>query len=956
MTIMVGKPGCIGILLAGLLAGTSSAWAQAHSHKLDKRPAATALEARTKLGIHYGQEKEFALLWSSRAKQADALFSILHKSYPNDTEPAGGPENAQEALIEKVRVPVATESAKGVVRDEKYFRDRLDRDPQDAAALRALTDFPSTPQRCSKSIDYGRRGFALSPDDLSLELGLANSLALCRQYSEAIQHYRSYLKAQPKAEGVYFLLAQALQRSRQTAESIEVLKSLLQLNPANADARVSLGQAQAALGHYPEASAQYDIVLAAMPGNYDALQGQAYILYWTGHYNQAREKFLGLAAREPDDMQNPEALKNIGRAEEEARWVGLRPPAGAPLADFARYYHTRLESYPDDVNALKGMANTQSLLKNLPAAIQGYQHLAEKYPKDEDVRMDLARLLSRDGQHAASIKLYLEIVKVDPANAEAFRNLASDYILSGSTAEAASIYHRLSAQDPSNLGYKMEVAHLELALKHYPAAREALASVLLTDPRNHEARIGLAQLELSEGEWDAALKHFGQLLNENSEDPDALMGKARISFYQGNLQQAQLSATTLVKVRPNNADALFLLANIERARGKHRAAMALLDQAVQLNPADPNVTEMKKRVGEESPVTITTSAVYAREIGPGGPCPNPQGCGPLDLHEDLRSSEYGSTIKMHLLPRTESYLSVTSLPSESPLGRDSLGNPIPTGISGTVAPEEFLYRQSTRFNSRLAVRAGAGLVRFGHGGPVNIPGQPGQITSADSSFLAQGGLSYSLSKKISFDLDVNRSAVNYTPTSVRMGVMENRAEGRVNFLVSSRTELHLDYFYATFSSEVFRHTTNINGQSVIQNKADHDQASGTSVIFNRKIMRSSRFSFDAGFNSRIYGFAGRAQKTFLGFFNPGFYQSHLLTTRIYGNLWGPFGYDFSGGVGIQQTEHSGALTRAMILSPAITIKMNRQLSLTLGYTHYNSGQSLGNLRGNAIRVSTTFAF
>jgi hypothetical protein len=46
----------------------------------------------------------------------------------------------------------------------------------------------------------------------------------------------------------------------------------------------------------------------------------------------------------------------------------------------------------------------------------------------------------------------------------------------------------------------------------------------------------------------------------------------------------------------------------------------------------------------------------------------------------------------------------------------------------------------------------------------------------------------------------------------------------------------------------------------------------------------------------------------------------------------------------------------MILSPGITIRMNHQRSLTLGFTHYNSGQSLGILRGNAVRLSTTFAF
>lgn len=286
------------------------------------------------------------------------------------------------------------------------------------------------------------------------------------------------------------------------------------------------------------------------------------------------------------------------------------------------------------------------------------------------------------------------------------------------------------------------------------------------------------------------------------------------------------------------------------------------------------------------------------------------------------------------------------------MGRDALGNAIPTGISGAVAPEQFLYRQSTPLTSHLDLHLGAGWVRFGPGIPVEIPGQTARINSAASSALAQAGLSFAPSRKVNFHLDVDRSAVPFTPVSVRLGVMDNRVEGGMNIFPTHRTEIHADYFFAAYGSERYLHANNINSQTVLSNKADGDHAHGGSATLTQNILRSTRLSFDAGFASQFYGFDGHAQKSFMGFFNPGFYQSQLFTTRFYGRLWGPVSFDFSDGLGIQQTEHSGDLTRALNLSPAITLRLSRKFSLTLGYTHYNTGQALGNLRGNAVQVTT----
>ena len=896
--------------------------------------------------------KAFALFWMGRTKEAEIIFTTLHQRFPQDSEVTKGLRNARAALELQKTPAVAKPNQEEPPHNEAYFRERLAQNPLDAAALAALTTFSSSPQRCLESIEYGRQAIKLSPDDLSLELDLANSLSFCRQYGEAILHYRHYLQLQPQAEGVFYELAQALLRSNQTAESITVLESLLKLDPANSDARLNLAAALAALGHYQEAAGRYDELLSVTPDNYDALQGKAFVLYWTKSFAQARVIFESLENKQPADGQNAKALEGIDRAEEQARWDGLRPAPGSSPVDFSLYFEKRLASYPGDVVAMKGLAQAETQMKTYPAAIRAYQQLSEKYPEDVDARLELARLLGLNGQTEESIKIYQKVVKENPHREDALVKLAGMDVQAHRPQEAVSIFKKLSARHPKDLGYKLETARLELALHDYPAARDVLASVLFADPRNHEARIDLAQLELTEGAWDASLKHFGQLLKEDAEDQDALMGKARITYYKGNLEQAQSSAELVVKAQPRNFDAIFLLANIENARGNHRGALALLDQAAALAPKDEGVLKMREQVSGEARATITSSATFSREIGPPGACFSLHGCGQTDLHEDLRTSSFGSTIETSIIPRTESFFSFTSLPTDSPMGRDSMAVPIPTGISGAVAPEQFLYRQSSHLTSRLDLRVGSGWIKFGPGILVQIPGQTEKINSAVSSALAQAGLGFTPSKKLNFHLDVDRSAVPYTPTSVRLGVMENRAQGAVNILITHRTEIHADYFFASFDTERYLHLNNVRGQAVYSEKTDHNHARGGSATFNQNILRSARVSFDAGYAGQFYGFTAPNQQAFMGFFSPGFYQSQLLTTRVYGRLWGPVSFDFSDDVGIQQTEHSGALTRALNLSPAITLKLSRKFSLTLGYTHYNTGQSLGSLRGNAVQVTT----
>lgn len=371
-----------------------------------------------------------------------------------------------------------------------------------------------------------------------------------------------------------------------------------------------------------------------------------------------------------------------------------------------------------------------------------------------------------------------------------------------------------------------------------------------------------------------------------------------------------------------------------------RQARALVYRAETLDPGNAEARELDNSLRSDSQPTLHTSASYAREIGTGI-------TGNDLLGEDLNTFGYEVTWGSTLLPRSESYLSMYYLPSQSPNG----------GIQGAVGPSQLLYRQTTFVTPQLTVRGGVGLARFGPGEIAGIPTQEEPITTAGSRPLGFVNLSYASSKKLSVDLTAARSAVTYTPTAVRLGVMEDRLSAGLDYHFDSKTDLRLEPFATDDFTISYSHVFGLAGSAPAQfHEVDHNRALGASLTFDRKLFHKSAIAVDVGYAGLAYGLAGGAERPYLGMFNPGFYQRQYLTTHIAGRIRGRLGYDFSSGAGIQQVEHGAPIKPALLLNPAITLKASPRLSLALGYTHYDSSQSLGTLRGNAVRLTSDWKF
>ena len=576
------------------------------------------------------------------------------------------------------------------------------------------------------------------------------------------------------------------------------------------------------------------------------------------------------------------------------------------------------------------------------AAIQAYKQALELDPNDPELKLGLARALSLGGHYEESQRIYKEFLAKTPDDADALEGLGYAFFRSDDPFEARAVFERLLARHPANPEFQTDLARVEARLGHYKHAREILSRVLTLHPGEREARLQLAYVKLYQGRYAAALADFTRLLKVDPTDFEALLGNARVFYFRGDIAYSYALVSKLVKDRPNDFDALFLLANLERARHHRRQALELLARLNQMSPGNPESGQLERALRQEQEVTFHASASYARETSAGNGSPDLVGFS----GQDLRRFGYESGVGFSALPRTSSSVSFDALPATSP-----------GAIGGAVVPSEFMYRQTTAIYPSLILRGGVGLVRFGPGALQSIPGQPQLVSTATCRPLGFVGASYALKTNLTLDLSLARDAVPYTPLSVRMGVMETLLDGGLRFSFAPHTELRVDYFLAHYSSIRFQQLDLVNGTpSMVESTAVHNQAHGGSVTLVRNILRLEHSSIDMGYEGRVFGFAGSQPSVYMGFFNPSFYQVHQLTARLFGILRGPLGYDFAGGLGVQQVEEHEPLTRALNLNPGLSLRINNRLSFKLGYTYYNFAQSLGVIRGNAVTLSTDSRF
>lgn len=614
-------------------------------------------------------------------------------------------------------------------------------------------------------------------------------------------------------------------------------------------------------------------------------------------------------------------------------------PTASPKERLA-YYSIYLERHPENASALEGLARAQSELGMYARAIATDRRALRLNPSNYAVEIHLASALSWNKEYAASVEIYESILREHPENREALEGLERVEEWQGRDHDALAVERRLLALDPRNEAYLGTAAQLEIALKDDSAATNTLAALIRQRPDDRPALLELAGLQSRQGRFSEALRSYDAVLALRFYDPDALYGEARIYYFLGDFRRAGPLAERAAAARPNDFDTAMLCARIERALHHRKRAEALAKRASSLAPANSEARSLESAILHDYRVRVQTTASYARELAyqnfsyygvhyPG------QGL----VMEDLDS--YGATVRtsFSFLRNSESYVLAAAMPVNTPFGV----------FKGAAMPAELLYGQSTRVSPRLTLRGGVGGVRYGPGAPYY------GFETPTFRPIGYAGASIRLSPDLDIDLGASRAAITYTPIAVRFGAMETRLEADLHWRITPRANLDLSYYHNYDSSMIsIQYNPMNNAFGLASGGVDH--GNGGTATFTYRLIRFERFSLDAGYEGKAFGYAGGNTGTYMGFFNPSLYQSHLLTLRSQLSSWGPFSCDLAAATGFQQAASGAPVTGAFRYGPALTVRLSRTLSVTANYVHYDFAQSLGRIEGNAVGLETDWRF
>ena len=104
----------------------------------------------------------------------------------------------------------------------------------------------------------------------------------------------------------------------------------------------------------------------------------------------------------------------------------------------------------------------------------------------------------------------------------------------------------------------------------------------LNNPENFA--LSYARWQERQGQMSEASDSYKLALKENPDNKQAQLGLARVNMNQGNLEAAETSFKELLKTSPNDPEVLDSVAQLYAEKDEWPRALALLDQAVTLDP------------------------------------------------------------------------------------------------------------------------------------------------------------------------------------------------------------------------------------------------------------------------------------------------------------------------------------------------------------------------------------
>lgn len=346
--------------------------------------------------------------------------------------------------------------------------------------------------------------------------------------------------------------------------------------PNQQTCRLRLAHVLAYQRRLPEALRVVDEILAGDPKNADARHLRGALLIETGDKKAVQEAVSALEALVLRQRDNPVLRYNLGRAYVAAGDLDRAIPHLLEAAQVREYLAPRYE------------LGRIYLAKQQPElAVQLATEILELHPASITAAMLKATALLETRNAHQARALLEQVLRRQPGNRQAQFLLAGLNLREKRYREAEPVLRRFYESAPQEPQYWWNLTQLYLAQGRLDQALETLNRPLRESPRSPELLLARATVAANARRFDAALRDFEQLLSLTPNDARVHERLATTYYFRGDLRSAEVHYRKARELDRNNATATLRLALLLGELRRRDEAMALLREALELEPDHP---------------------------------------------------------------------------------------------------------------------------------------------------------------------------------------------------------------------------------------------------------------------------------------------------------------------------------------------------------------------------------
>lgn len=384
-------------------------------------------------------------------------------------------------------------------------------------------------------------------------------------------------------------------------EGLEHLNQAVGIDPSDVGARLALARTLYAKGELSQATEHIEQILSRYPRQLGANLLRADIALVQGEIEKAREVYEFFVQAFPD---NPSAFFKMGLLEEKAS----KPEKAV------EWYEKTLKF---DVNVLApgrryAMLTAQS--KGIPAAVDSLKKLREQSKKSKaDYDLLIGSVVLADDKDADRFvkarEYFARAVELNPNLLGAYMALGSVDTATGNIESAVKNYQALLEKNPTHVPTRMLLALVRERQRDFTAAADSYREILKVAPKFGPAANNLSYLLAEElnGDLDEALK-YGEIAKEQMPKEGSVADTLGwIHFKRGSARAALPLLDEAIDLEkeadhPENAEMYYHLAAVKLGLEDEDGARAAIKKALALlgNNAHPKRAQMEqlaKKIG-----------------------------------------------------------------------------------------------------------------------------------------------------------------------------------------------------------------------------------------------------------------------------------------------------------------------------------------------------------------------